>query len=86
MHHWEARRIVRGYRKRNILQYQLQRIQAWAAMFCMGNPHHTQPDDILHLYFDDEDQKSAPQISQEEVEELQKEIAAINSNLRSSEE
>ena len=54
MRFWEVRRVIRGYRRRNILHYQLQRINAWASMFCMGNPHHKEPADIVKLYFDDE--------------------------------
>ena len=65
---WEARRIIRGYRKRRVLQYQLQRIQAWASMFCMGNPNKVAPNDIFHLYFDDDD----------DAARLQAEMAAIN--------
>ena len=34
---WEIMLIIQGYRRRNVLQYQLQRIQAWASAFCMGN-------------------------------------------------
>ena len=51
---WEARRIIRGYRRRHILHYQLQRINAWASMFCMGNPKHMKPQDVLPLFFDDD--------------------------------
>ena len=45
--------IIQGYRHRNALQYQLQRIQAWAAAFCMGNKDHKSPEDLFHLYCDD---------------------------------
>ena len=74
---WEARRIMRGYQRRNILQYQLQRMQVWASMFCMGNPHKKLPTDILHLYFDDYDKDSAT-ISDDEVRKMQQMMTAIN--------
>lgn len=75
---WEARRIIRGYRKRRVLQYQLQRIQAWASMFCMGNPQKVAPNDIFHLYFDDDDDKCSAGISDDDAARLQAEMAAIN--------
>ena len=75
---WEARRIIRGYRKRRALQYQLQRIQAWASMFCMGNPNKVAPNDIFHLYFDDDDDERSAGISDDDAARLQAEMAAIN--------
>lgn len=75
---WEARRIIRGYRKRRALQYQLQRIQAWASMFCMGNPNKVAPNDIFHLYFDDDDDERSAGISDDDAALLQAEMAAIN--------
>ncbi len=75
---WEAKRIIRGYRRRNILSYQLQRIQAWASMFCMGNPKHVKPTDIFKLYFDADEELSAPPMTEDEIKEIQGEIDAIN--------
>jgi hypothetical protein len=74
---WEARRIVKGYQRRNILHYQLQRMQVWASMFCMGNPEKKSPTDILHLYFDDFDKDEAP-VSEDEIRQMQEEMVAIN--------
>lgn len=70
--------IIRGYRRRNILQYQLQRIQAWASMFCMGNKEGKQPQDIFPLYFDHYKEKKHESISQDEVDMLQREMRIIN--------
>jgi hypothetical protein len=75
---WEARRIIRGYRRRRILQYQLQRMQVWASMFCMGNPNKVAPNDIFHLYFDDDDDERSAGISDDDAARLQAEMAAIN--------
>ena len=77
MSHCEISLIVRGYRRRNILQYQLQRMNVWASMFCMGNPHKKLPTDILHLYFDDYDKGNAA-ISDDEVRKMQQMMTAIN--------
>ena len=79
---WEANRIYRGYRRRNILQYQLQRIQAWASMFCMGNPDRKRPTDIVKLYFDDDDEMDAPPITDEERLQLQAEMDAWNAQIQ----
>lgn len=75
---WEARRIIKGYQRRNVLMYQLQRMQVWASMFCMGNPDKKSPTDILHLYFDDFDKESDQPISDDEIRHMQEEMAAIN--------
>ena len=74
---WEARRIIKGYQRRNILHYQLQRMQVWASMFCMGNPEKKSPTDILHLYFDDFDKDESP-ISDDEAKQMQDMMAKIN--------
>ena len=58
--------------------YQLQRMQVWASMFCMGNPDKKSPTDILHLYFDDFDKESDQPISDDEIRHMQEEMAAIN--------
>jgi hypothetical protein len=53
MEYWQIALHIRGYYHRNVLQYQLQRMNVWASMFCMGNPEHKLPEDITHLYCDD---------------------------------
>ena len=84
MRFWEVRRVIRGYRRRNILHYQLQRINAWASMFCLGNPHHKEPADIVKLYFDDEldDAEDSQALTPEECAALQAEMDAINAQLK----
>jgi len=75
---WEILLIIQGFRRRNVLQYQLQRIQAWASAFCMGNPNKKEPEDIFHLYCDDYIEESEEQVTKEEVDNLQAEMSAIN--------
>jgi hypothetical protein len=71
--------IIRGYRRRNVLQYQLQRLQVFASTFCMsGNKDGKQPHELWPLYFDKYKEHSEPQLSQEEIEDLQSEISIIN--------
>lgn len=71
--------IIRGYRRRNVLQYQLQRLQAFASTFAFsGNEKGLKPEDLWPLYFDRYKEQKAPPISQDEVKELQDEMAAIN--------
>ena len=65
-----------------MLQYQLQRITAWASAFCMGNKNNVQPQDFLHLYIDDyisdgEDED----ISDDEIEAIRQQIIAENEAL-----
>lgn len=73
--------IQRGYRRRNILQYQLQRLQAFGAFFCMSGTQKT-PQDFIPLYIDryiDED--DLPQLTEEEIKEIQAEMVAWNDQL-----
>lgn len=71
--------IQRGYRRRNILQYQLQRLQAYGAFFCMSGTNKT-PEDFLPLYvdryIDEDDTEWLP--DKEQVAAMVAEIEAIN--------
>lgn len=68
---------MKGYQRRHVLMYQLQRMQVWASMFCMGNPEKKSPIDIFHLYFDDWDKETVP-VDEDTVKDLQAAIAAEN--------
>ena len=79
--------IIRGYRRRNVLQYQLQRQQAFATTFAFrGNEKGLKPEDLWPLYFDKYKEQKKPPISQDEVKELQDEMAAINAKAAESQE
>ena len=83
LEYWQILLQIRGYRRRNILQYQLQRIQAFSSMFAFsGNKEHKQPQDIIPLYFDDykDMDDDEPPMTDEEAQKLQAEMAAINKN------
>lgn len=70
--------IRRGYRRRNILQYQLQRLQAYGAFHCMSGSKKD-PQEWLPLYIDRYkiDDNDSP-LTQDEVNELQDELADLN--------
>lgn len=78
---WEILLIIQGYRRRNVLQYQLQRIQAWASAFCMGNKEGKQPQDLVDLYIDHYIEESEEQLTKEEQEDLLADIAAENARI-----
>ena len=47
-------------------------------MFCMGNPKGVKPDEIFPLYCDDFDEYRAPEVSEQETDEMLEMIAAEN--------
>ena len=74
--------IQRGYRRRNILQYQLQRLQAYGAFHCMGSSDK-KPAEWLPLYVDryieentDDDLLSINNIESQEMGEILQELNA----------
>ena len=69
---------MKGYQRRHVLMYQLQRMQVWASIFCMGNPEKKTPLDIFHLYFDDWDKDTDLPLSDEEARGLQDTIEEMN--------
>jgi hypothetical protein len=83
---WEAKRIIRGRRQRNILKYQLMRMNIWASMFCMGNPRNVKPDELFKLYFDDDDVANDAGITDEEAQQMLEDLNAINRQLRDKRE
>jgi hypothetical protein len=83
---WEAKRIIRGRRQRNILKYQLMRMNIWASMFCMGNPRNVKPDELFKLYFDDDDEMNDAGITDEEAQQMLEDLNAINRQLRDKRE
>lgn len=76
---WEVRRIIRGYKRRNILTYQLLRLTAYGSMFSMRDSNGKSPTDWLPLYFDKDDEEADPPISEEEVADMVAELNDINS-------
>lgn len=74
--------IIRGYRRRNILQYQLQRIQAYGSIFAMsGDKQNKGPEGWMPLYFDRYKKNDKPPISDEEIDEELAILNAINAQI-----
>ena len=69
--------IQRGYRRRNVLQYQLQRLQAYGAFFCMSGTNK-KPSEWIDLYFDHYKGCEGRLLSEDDKEELQSMMREIN--------
>ena len=71
-----------------MLQYQLQRITAWASAFCMGNKNNVKPEEFFHLYCDDytEDVETEAQLTEEEIKQMQAEMNAWNFGIEQNKE
>lgn len=69
--------IQRGYRRRNILQYQLQRLQAYGAFHCITGSKK-EPQDWLPLYTDRyiDDGQDAITLTQDDIDGLLADMAA----------
>lgn len=75
---WEVRRIIRGYRRRDILKHQLLAECAFAAIYAMRDPQGKTVEDLFpSLFADDED--TEPPISEEDRQALVALMAEANS-------
>ena len=76
---WEVQRIIRGYRRRDLLKHQLIAECTYAAMYAMRDPKGKTVKDLFpDLFVDDDEPKAHPQITEQEVQELQAEMDAWN--------
>ena len=75
---WEVRRIIKGYRRRDILKYLLLRLCAYMSCFSMRDAEGKKPEDWLPLSFDKEDIESAPPMEQKDIDDLQALMDSIN--------
>ena len=50
-------------------------------MFCMGNPNHKEPEDIIKLYFDRYKFATESQLTDEDRADLQADMAAMSEEL-----
>lgn len=77
--------IRRGYRRRNVLQYQLQRLQAYGAFHCMGGSDK-KPDEWLPIYFDryieENSDTDMPVINSMESDEMSEIVQELNADAR----
>ena len=72
------RRIIRGYRRRDKLKHQLRAECAYAAIIATRDSHGKTVKDLFPMLFEDDDEEEHEPISQEEIDELQAEMAAMN--------
>ena len=80
---WEARRIIRGYRKRGRIFMQLLAENVYASTFAFRGSEGKTVKDMFPAFFDDDDYDMEPAITQEEQDELQALMAAENARLQS---
>ena len=75
---WEVRRIIRGYRQRDRLKHQLMAECVYAATYAMRDPKGKNVTDLFPALFADDDETEAdfPPLTEEEVKEMQDEMAA----------
>ena len=86
---WEARRIIRGYRKRGKIFMQLLAENVYASTFAFRGSKGKTVKDMFPAIFDDDDYEMEPASTQEEQDELQALMAAENARIsqqKSSEE
>lgn len=75
--YWEVRRIIRGYRRRDLLKHQLMAECVYAATFAMRDPNGKTVADMFPMLFEEDEDEELP-ITAEDVAELQAEMDAIN--------
>jgi hypothetical protein len=75
---WEVRRIIRGYRRRDILKHQLLAEVVYAATFSMRDPRGKTVKDMFPSIFAEEKENVAPTLTDEDRNELQELMNAIN--------
>ena len=86
---WEARSIIRGYRKRGRIFMQLLAENVYASTYAFRGSDGKTVKDMFPTIFEDDDYDMEPAITEEEQRELQDLMAAENARLsqrKSSEE
>lgn len=79
IHFWEVRRIIRGYRRRDRLKHQLMAECVYAATFAMRDPKgKTVADMFPSLFAEDPSDFSGPELTEDDVQDLQADMAAFN--------
>lgn len=75
---WEVRRIIRGYRRRDLLKHQLIAECAYNAMYSMRDSQGKTVEDMFPMLFDTDDDDDEPPISEEDVADLLADMEAFN--------
>lgn len=71
---WEVRRIIRGYRRRDLLKHQLMAECVYAATYAMRNPEGKTVEDMFPSLFKEEDEPAESVMTDKEREDLQADI------------
>lgn len=79
---WEARRIIRGYNKRNRLTNQLLAESVYATIHVMRDPQGKTVADMFPQLFKNEDDYENSPLTDEDALNFQKELDAINAQHR----
>ena len=74
---WEVRRIIRGYRQRDLLKHQLMAECAYAATYAMRDPKGKTVADMFPMLFDN-DEAEEQILSEKERDEMLSLIDEIN--------
>ena len=73
--YWEVLRIIRGYRRRGRLRDQLIANAVFAAMYTMRDAKGMTPARLFPMLFeDDEDDREEPDITEDDIRQLQEEM------------
>ena len=82
---WEGRRIIRGYRRRDLLKHQLMAECGYAATYAMRDPQGKTVADMFPMLFDFDDDDDEPPLTKEDVDDLLADINAYNSKTEEKE-
>ncbi len=73
------RRIIRGYRRRDLLKHQLMAECVYAAIHVMRDPQGKTVADMFPMLFEYDDDDDEPPLTKEDVDDLLADINAYNS-------
>lgn len=80
---WEAKRIIRGYRKRNRFLHQLIAENVFSTIYMMRDSKGKKPEDFFPQLFEDDDDYEDPEpMTEDERKQLLAEAAAWQEQLR----
>ena len=83
---WEARRILRGYRKRGRIFMQLLAENVYASTFAFRGSEGKTVKDMFPAIFEDDDYDMEPPLSDEDRQELEDLMAAENARMEAERE
>lgn len=79
---WEARRIIRGYCKRNLLLHQLLAENVYSTIYMMRDSKGKKPEDLFPSLFEDDDYEEPEPMTEDERKQLLADAAAWQEQLR----